>query len=198
MLYSCILIKEIVDKRTIAIGNVTFKFDLPAMLDAKLLRLMFLNIPVYITDVVRGDLGSQKLALQLKNDKIPQTLSDAFLQTSLYADLKLDEYLGGLRALRDKARAINSTMFLEFILMKMRNIFLRLGLQPDEQEPFLRMAAELAADLKGSKGDDRVREIDRYIEELRKRDRVIRLRGPAIIRPSDCIVSRRRGLLALI
>jgi hypothetical protein len=176
MLYSCILFKEIVEKRTLQIGPVTFKINLPDTLDARILRLIFLHIPVYITDVVRRDLGSQKLALQLRNNGIAKTLSESFLQTSLYADLKLDEYLGQLAKFRDRASENNSHIFLEFMLIKLRDIFLRLGLAFHEQEAFLRMAGQLSADIKGLTGDDHQREVDRYVVDLRKRDQVQRLK----------------------
>jgi hypothetical protein len=176
MLYSCIVFKEIVSKRELEIGDIKFNLDLPPTLDARVLRMILLSIPVYISDWVRRDLGSQKLALQLRNDDIPQTLSDAFLQTALYADLKLDEYLNRLKVLKDKASDANSQSFLEFILIKMRTIFLRLGLQQHEQEGFLRIAAELSAEIKGLTGEERFREIERYTTDLRRRDQVNKLR----------------------
>src|SRR3979411_1862566 len=98
-----------------------FRFDLPETADARILRLIFLHTPGYISDIIRRDLGSQKLALQLRNEELARTLSDSFLQTSLYADLKLDEYLGRLKALKE--RAAESRIFLEFMLIKMRDIF---------------------------------------------------------------------------
>jgi len=125
---------------------------------------------------VRHDLGSQKLALQLRNDGLARTLSDSFLQTSLYADLKLDEYLGRLKAMKDRATNSGSLVFLEFMLIRMNDIFLRLGLQHGEQDGFLRLAAELSAEIKGLTGDERQKEIDRYSNELRKSDQVQKLR----------------------
>jgi hypothetical protein len=176
MLYSCIAFKEITEKRTIQIGPMKYNLDLPESVDTRLLRLIFLYIPVYISDVLRRHLGSQKLALQLRNEELADTLSESFLQTSLYADLKLDEYLERLKALKQRATDGDSIIFLEFMLIKMRDIFLRLGLQYHEQEPFLRVAAELSAEIKGLTGQERQREIERYTTDLRKRDHVQRLR----------------------
>ncbi|MGT2440520.1 hypothetical protein ACU4GH_37435 [Bradyrhizobium betae] len=55
-------------------------------------------------------------------------------------------------------------------------LFLRLGLDETEQRPFLALAAEISAALNGLTGDERQREIDRYMTELRKRGQVNRLK----------------------
>jgi hypothetical protein len=55
-------------------------------------------------------------------------------------------------------------------------LFLRLGLEEVEQQSFLAIAAEISAELKGLAGDERQREIVRYMAELRKKDHVNRLR----------------------
>jgi hypothetical protein len=176
MLYACILFKEAIEKREIEIGNIRFTIELPAELDARVLRDIFVHIPVLISDWVRRDLGSQKLALQLKSDDIPQTLSDSFLQTCLYADLKLDEFLSRLKALREKAAKAESVSFLEFLLVKMHSLFLRLGVEHDERPGFLHIAAEVSADIKGLEGEERQREIEKYTTDLRRRGQVQQLR----------------------
>jgi hypothetical protein len=148
--------------------------SLPAKFDARFLRMFFLTIPVLVSELLRRDLGSQKLFLQLKNDELAKSLSDTFLQASLYGDLKLPEYIGRLKSFRQKSR--HSQIFQEILLLKMRTIFLRLGLQENEQLPFLALAAEISADIKGLEGDDRTKEIDRYTNDLRKLGRVNKLR----------------------
>jgi len=176
MLYACIAFKEIIEKREIQLGSVKFKFDLPKDIDARVVRIIFLHIPIVISDIVRRDLGSEKLAVQLRNENLASTLSDLFLQTSVYADLKLDEYLKQLKALKDRVTASGSRVFLESILIKMREIYLRLGLRADEQDGFLRVAAELSAEIKGLTGEERKREIDRYSTDLRRSDQIQKLR----------------------
>ena len=78
MLYACIVFKEITERRTLQVGPIKFTFDLPETLDARLLRILFVHIPIIISDLVRRDLGSQKLALQLRNDDLAKTLSSRF------------------------------------------------------------------------------------------------------------------------
>jgi hypothetical protein len=98
------------------------------------------------------------------------------LQSGLYADLKLPEYLGRLKSLRDKAFDAGSYLILEALLIKMRDIFFRLGLQESEQDGFVRMAAELSADINGFTGEERQREMDKFSGDLRKREQVNKLR----------------------
>src|SRR5262249_66612 len=147
ILYASIVFKEVIDQRKIEIGNMKFTIELPDKIDARLLRLIFLSIPVAVSDILRRDLGSQKLAMQLRADSVAGTLSDAFLQTSLYADLKLPEYINRLKAFKRKAGEVSSHIFLEALLMKMHAIFLRLGIAPDEQDSFLHLASEISADV---------------------------------------------------
>lgn len=173
-LYACIVFKNAIEKRQLQIGDMILEIDLPAKLDARILRMFFLTIPVYVSELLRRDLGSQKLQLQLKNEQLARSLSDSFLQTSVYADLKLPEYINRLKAFQKKSE--DSHIFLEILLLKMRTIFLRLGLQEDEQLPFLAVAAEISADIKGLTGDERTKEIDRYTHDLRRLGRVNKLR----------------------
>ncbi|WP_136624206.1 hypothetical protein [Bradyrhizobium centrolobii] len=174
ILYACIVFKNVIEKRRLQIGDLNLELDFPAKLDARFLRMFFLMIPVYTSDVMRRDLGSQKLSLQLKNDGLAKSLSDQFLQTSVYADLKLPEYINRLKAFQKKSSG--SHIFLEILLLKMREIFLRLGLQDNEQLPFLALAAEISADIKGLEGEERTQEIHRYTNELRRLGHVNKLR----------------------
>ena len=176
MLYGCILFKEVIERREIEVGNLKFKIELPKDIDARILRIIFVHIPVLVSDLLRRDLGSAKLAMQLKNDEIAQTLSDSFLQTSLYADLKLEGFLPRLKQLREKAAKAKSSSFLEFLLMKMHSLFLRLGVDHNEQPGFLHIAAELSADIKGLNGEERQREIEKYTTDLRRKSQVQQLR----------------------
>lgn len=176
ILYTCVGFKDIIDVRELEIGGTKIHLDLPEKIDARTVRSIFLNIPVVISEIVRKDLGSQKLSLQLKNDELAHSLTDSFLQAALYADLKLPEYLNRLKAFRTKSETSGSSIFQEILLAKMRMLFLRLGLDETEQRPFLAFAAEISAALNGLTGDERQREIDRYMTELRKRGQVNRLK----------------------
>jgi hypothetical protein len=176
ILYACVGFKDIIEVRELQIGGTKIHIDLPDKIDARTVRSIFLKIPVVISEILRRDLGSPKLSLQLRNDTLAESLSDSFLQTSLYADLKLPEYLGRLKALRTRSERQGSSIFQEILLEKMRMLFLRLGLEDAEQHSFLALAAEISAELNGLAGEERQREIVRYMTDLRKKDQVNRLR----------------------
>lgn len=176
ILYGCLGFKDIIEVRELEIAGTKIHLDLPEKIDARTVRSIFLTIPVVISEILRKDLGSPKLSMQLKNDSLADSLSDAFLQTGLYADLKLSEYIGRLKAFRARSEKQGSLIFQEILLEKMRLLFLRLGLEEEEQRAFLAIAAEISATLKGLSGDDRQREIVRYMDELKKKERVNRLR----------------------
>ncbi|WP_338156393.1 metallophosphoesterase [Bradyrhizobium elkanii] len=177
MLFACLAFKDSIESREIRLGPMKLLIDLPEKADARAFRMIFLTIPVVVSELVRRDLGSQKLALQLRNENLASSLSASFLQTALYADLKLNEYLGRLKAFR--TRAGQSMIFQEALLIKMRELFLRLGLSEEDHHSFVTIAAEISAELKGLSGEDRQREIDRFTTELRKKDQVKRLREGA-------------------
>jgi hypothetical protein len=58
----------------------------------------------------------------------------------------------------------------------MHSLFLRLGVDHNEQSGFLRIAAELSADIKGLDGEKRQREIEKYTTDLRRKSQVQQLR----------------------
>ena len=69
---------EVVEKQELQVGPVKFVFNQPESIDARVLRFMFSYIPVFVSDWLRRDLGSQKLSLQLRNESLAQTLSKYF------------------------------------------------------------------------------------------------------------------------
>jgi 3',5'-cyclic AMP phosphodiesterase CpdA len=174
MRYACIAFRDSIEAKGFEIGSLKFKIDLPKELDSRILRLLFLNIPLVVSHWLRRDLGTQKLSLQLKNGGLAKSIPEAFLQTGLYADLKLPEYLMQLRKLFTKSK--DSQLFLEVLMVKLQDIYLRLGLDDTEQKAFLDLAADISADLKGLKGPARTAERSRYSESLKRREQVAKLR----------------------
>jgi hypothetical protein len=174
MRYACLAFRDIVEEREFSIGSTKYQVKLPAKLSAGLLRFLFLCIPVIVSSALRNDLGTQKLSLLLRDRKLQLTLGASFLQTSLYADMKLNEYVGELKAFMGAAS--NSQFFLEAMLLKMRDIYVRFGLTGDEQKGFRRLAAELSADLKGLKGEERSQHLSTFANDLDKVEQVAKLR----------------------
>jgi hypothetical protein len=109
----------------------------------------------------------------------PTTGVHQFGGGSLYADLKLEGFLVRLKQFREKAAKAKSSSFLEFLLFKMHSLFLRMGIDHNEQSGFLHLAAELSADIKGLDGEERQREIEKYTTDLRRKGQVRQLRDNA-------------------
>ncbi|MGT2440521.1 hypothetical protein ACU4GH_37440 [Bradyrhizobium betae] len=102
ILYTCVGFKDIIDVRELEDRRNEDSSGLAGESRCANRSLDFLNIPVVISEIVRKDLGSQKLSLQLKDDELAQSLTDAFLQAALYADLKLPEYLNRLKGVSNE------------------------------------------------------------------------------------------------
>jgi len=91
----------------------------------------------------------------------------------------LQGFLVRLKQFREKAAKAKSSSFLEFLLFKMHSLFLRMGIDHNEQSGFLHLAAELSADIKGLDGEERQREIEKYTTDLRRKGQVRQLRDNA-------------------
>jgi hypothetical protein len=59
VLYACIVFKQVTENREINVGPIKFRVQLPENVDTRVLRLLFLSIPLYISDQLRRDLGSR-------------------------------------------------------------------------------------------------------------------------------------------
>jgi len=53
--------KEIIEERAIHFGNIRLQLELPEKVDARLLRMIFLSIPVIISEMLRRDLDRKSL-----------------------------------------------------------------------------------------------------------------------------------------
>jgi hypothetical protein len=175
--FICWLVKLALVDQKIVLGTLEFKFELPEHIDGQKLRLFFLRLPTETSGLLRKHLGSQKLELQLRRDNPKHSLAVAFLQTGLYADLKLREYLNQLESLR--RRVSESSFFLEALLVKLRDIYLRFDVAPNERLAFRRLVAEIAADIDGHKGRIRSAEISKSMQSLKRVEQVARLRDAA-------------------
>ena len=146
--YTCLLFETLLGDEQIVVGPLKFQLKLPPEVKATVLRILFLNIPLLVSLLLRKDLGSQKLAVQLKENERAASMTVEFLQTGLYADMKLPEYLGQLSKLHKRVQS--SRFFLEALLTKLRDIYLRFDVSPAEQERFRRLVLEIGADFQGA------------------------------------------------
>jgi hypothetical protein len=172
--YACLLFEIFLLEREFLVGHLRFRLRFPEKVPNQLARLLFVSLPLLVSHILRQDLGSQKLAAQLKNDELAKTPTTAFLQTGLYADMKLNEYIGQLKRLHDKLR--ESPFFLEAMLVKLRDIYLRYDIGPLEQKGFRELVADLSADTNGLRGRQRTEHIRKYLKDLTRSEVVARFR----------------------
>lgn len=171
--YACLLFQAVFDKEILEVGSLKYRLDRPSIRPG-VLRKLFLTIPLIVSYFLRRDLGSQKLEVQLRDIHASGSLTAAFLQTGLYADMKLDEYIGQLRKLQK--RVTNSPFFLEALLVKLRDIYIRYNIAPGEIKSFRSLVVEISADVKGLKGSERTEHTKKVIEDIERRELVARLR----------------------
>ncbi|MCW2282753.1 putative MPP superfamily phosphohydrolase [Rhodoblastus acidophilus] len=180
--YACLTFETLLSERQITIGPFHFELTIPKDVSGRLLRAMFLVIPLVVSNILRSDLGSQKLKTPLSktvlnDDKPPKKKTEEYLRVGLYADMKLSEYMLQLKALRKSlAEDPPSPFLLESLLFKLRDIYLRYGMSQIEQKPFREIVTELSADLRGLKGDARSKHITEYLNKLEKDELVTKLR----------------------
>ncbi|MGD1015669.1 MAG: metallophosphoesterase [Roseiarcus sp.] len=172
--YACLLFDSLIQDKELSVGNMQFTLAFPEKMENRFARTILVNLPLVVSQFLRGDLGSQKLAAQLKNDSIAISTAAAFLQTGLYADMKLPEYIGQLKRLIKKIG--KSQFFREALLVKLRDIYLRYDIGPVEQKGFREVVAALSADLGGFTGQARADHIRKSLEDLRKTRLVKRVR----------------------
>jgi hypothetical protein len=172
--YACLLFETLLVEREFPVGHLRFRLRFPEKIPNHYARILFVSLPLLVSQILRQDLGSQKLAAQLKNEALANSPTTAFLQTGLYADMKLDHYIGQLKRLHDKLR--DSPFFLEAMLVKLRDIYLRYDIGRDEQKGFRALVADVSADAKGLRGRDRLEHIGKFLSDLSKSEVVAKLR----------------------
>ncbi len=171
--YLCLLFQTLFDKDFLEIGTLRLRLNRPDIRPG-VLRRLFLAIPLIMSHFVRRDLGSPKLELQLKDVGAAQSITAAFLQTGLYADMRLGEYLGQLQKLQKQV--VNSPFFLEALLVKLRDIYVRYNIEPNEVKGFRSLVVDISADVKGLKGTARNEHIKAVLKDIDQRELVARLR----------------------
>jgi hypothetical protein len=122
---------------------------------------------------VRGDVGTQKLELQLRNVKLADSITALFVQIGLYADLRLTGYLKGLQEFVVSIR--QSEFFLEALMVKLRDIFIRFGIPKEHERAFAELVAEISADAQGLTGKERSQHLSRTVQDLHQRRQVAKL-----------------------
>ena len=155
------------------IGETRFSFDLKGKIDGKMLRLLLMYIPAYMSSFVRLDVGSEKLSLQLEGME-PNNSATDLLRTGLIAAMKLPGFAGFVK--RYLKTVAGDRYLVGAMGWVLRDIFLRFGFSSSEEDSLRRMISEIEADLQGVKGPERSRFISQQDNILAKRKLVVTLR----------------------
>lgn len=175
---SLTIVPEIAKHRKFRINGVLYELNAPvSMSDGELTRIISLEMPVGITRMISGTLGTEKLEKQLVEpelDVASQPLIFELLRTALISDLRLSATPHALATALDVLR--NSPYLREALIMKIAD----LRRMDRIAEPHLKaIASPLAgalADLKGGSSKARGDEKRRQMAKLRNEGLMLRIK----------------------
>jgi hypothetical protein len=172
LLLSLTIVPEIVRHRRFRVNGVLYELNAPkGMSDGELTRIISLNMPVGISRMVTGALGTEKLERQLVApglDAVGQPLVIELLRSSLIADLRLSATSSTLKVALEAFRG--SPYLREALVWKIAELrrMNRIS-QPHLNE----IAAPLAvaiADLRGGTRKEKDNEKRRQMQRIRAQD----------------------------
>lgn len=155
------------------IGNRRFEFRAKSITDPKIVRAIVASVPRYVSYYCGIYLSSGKLENILRPMKL-LGLSD-FLRTGILVDLRVDAFLheiAGFRRRNDKAPTL-----MEAMLWKLRDSFLRFGLDKGYIDGFQSAIVELQADVLGWKDALRDLRVAAMLKKLNEARLLKRMRG---------------------
>lgn len=175
---SLTVVPEIAKHRKFRINGVLYELNAPVgMTDGELTRIISLNMPVGITQMISSTLGTEKLERQLIEPELEvadEPLVVEFLRTSLIADLRLNAtpsaLANSLDALRESAYLREVLIWKIGALRRMDRIAQR---HLDAIESPL---AGAMADLKGGTAKMRANEKRRQVKRIREQGLILKIK----------------------
>lgn len=170
-------IPTLVKHRSIVINGVRHLVIMPkSMTDEEVAEEIYMGLPRNISRPIAKVLGSEKLEGLLSEPLMIQGENEepamvAFYRASLYADLRLPNFVGVLQKLDRRLR--RAQYLREAALWKMRELFRSTGLGRDDEGALRGLISETAAHLFAPSGKDQEREMARQAGRL-KRARLVR------------------------
>ncbi|WP_168320907.1 metallophosphoesterase [Rhizobium leguminosarum] len=141
----------ILEKGSVEVGSYHFNFGARRSNDPKMLRHVVANVPRIVSQFARMYVASDKLDAILHEAKL-SSFPD-FLRVSLLVDMRAGDYLKVISEFRRKNTSKPS--MLEALMWKLRDSFLRFGLDKLDVNAFKQQVAELNADILNLKGHHR-------------------------------------------
>tara|TARA_R110002050_G_scaffold300505_1_gene470216 strand:- start:4128 stop:5507 length:1380 start_codon:yes stop_codon:yes gene_type:complete len=156
----------LINDGSVKIGSYEFNVGAIRSNDPRALRQIVANVPRIVSQFARMYLASDKLEAILKDSKTKSF--PEFLRVSLLVDMRAQSYLKEISDFRKDQSGKYS--LLEAFMWKMRDSFLRFGLNKSEVDAFRQQVAELNADILALKGERRataVSQTSRRLEQQR-------------------------------
>ncbi|RWE54069.1 hypothetical protein [Mesorhizobium sp.] len=166
------VVSLLLENGKVKIGSFEINFGAGRVKDPRTVRLIVANVPQIVSQYTRMYAASGKLEeiyRSVELDDFPE-----FLRVAGMTDLRMDEFIGEISRYHKRYRS-NTTM-LESLMWKMRDSFLRFGLDKGFVQPLRQQIAEFGADILGKKGADRDRHVAETIQRLGEQRLAMKLR----------------------
>lgn len=168
-----VIVQGLAQDGHVTIGNTTIyvEDDVKKLMKGKIMRWFYLMVPHAISDYMRRDLGSPKLARMLADGAIvDNALLPEFLQKVLGSDLRVPGYLDGIQQVA--GRLDDSPYLREALLWHLWRVFCRRNLKDREEKQFATVVTDLYLDINGITGAKRGEERAKILQKA-KRDKLI-------------------------
>lgn len=145
----------LLEKGSVEIGSYQFNFGARRSNDPKILRHVVANVPRIVSQFARVYVASDKLETVLHDvdcGSFPE-----FLKIGLLVDMRAGSYIKAVSDYRRKNAG--KTAVLEALMWKLRDSFLRFGIDKTQVNAFKQQVAELNADILNLKGHYRAQNI---------------------------------------
>jgi|GEM_PF-4095162 len=166
----CILAYKVIglvlEGGAVEVGSYQFNFGARRSNDPKILRQVIANVPRIVSQFARMYVASDKLETILQSAKLKAF--PEFLRVALLVDMRADDYLKTISGFRKENSGKPS--MLEALVWKLRDSFLRFGLDKSQVNAFRQQVAEVSADVLNLKGDYRktaIAQTGRRLEQQR-------------------------------
>lgn len=175
---SLMVVPEIARHRRFRINGVLYEFNAPyGMSDGELARIISLQMPVGISTMVSGALGTEKLERQLEEPELDAALEPLvfkLLRSGLIADLRLRATPS---ALKDALEVFRGSPYLrEALIWKIADLRRMNRISERHFEAIALPLASAISDLKGGTRTEKVEEKRRQMQRIRAEGLILRLK----------------------
>jgi hypothetical protein len=160
--FSVAIVALLLDEGSVEIGEHKFDFRAKSITDPKIVRGIIASVPRYVSYFAGLYLASGKLELALRKLNL-DGFAD-FLRVGMLVDMRVDAFLHEIEGFQKRTAGKN--ILLESMLWKLRDSFLRIGLERGYVESFQARIVDLHADILGLRGPERETRVAAMLRKL--------------------------------